>query len=213
MKNYVLSLAVVAGCALVRPAQAQVSKFHGDLGVGLLPLHSTAPDQANPYNYSGITPGYVLKSLDANLILINGNIGFDQPLFKFGGNDQSLGVALNVGGGIVATSREDLDGFNKQLLLDLPEYVTYRYGAKANKHSQKDFGVGVGLGYRFSKFFLPFSAPSAMLEGVYATSDADWFIRLTADLRPMRFYDDYSSEGLVEVLRIREFNVTVGKSF
>ena len=213
MNKHLLSLALVAGCALVRPAQAQVSKFHGDLGVGLVPLRSKAPVQANPSGYQGTPAGYVLETVDANFFLLNANLGFDAPLYQLPGGEQSLGVSLNAGAGLLGTTRQDVDGFNAQFVLDFPEYVTYRYGAKSGKHSKKDFGLGVGLGYRFCKFFLPFNAPSAMLEGVYATADTDWFLRLSADLRPRRFYNDYSSEGLVEAIRIREFNVTVGKSF
>ena len=213
MNHYFFPLALVAGLAVVRPAQAQVSKFHGDLGVGLVPLRATAPVQANPNGYQGTPQAYVLQTTNANLLLLNGNLGFDAPLYQLKGGEQSLGISLNAGAGLLATTRQDVDGFNAQFVLDFPEYVTYRYGAKASKHSKKDFGVGVGLGYRFSKFFLPFSSPSAMIEGVYATNDHDWFLRLSADLRPRRLYNDYSSEGLVEALRIREFNATIGKSF
>lgn len=213
MNTYFFALALVAGLAGLRPAQAQVSKFHGDLGVGLLPLRSTGPVQANPSGYQGTPASYVLETVNADLFLLNGNLGFDAPLYQLKGGEQSLGVSLNAGAGLLGTTRQDVDGFNAQFVLDFPEYVTYRYGAKSSKHSKKDFGVGVGLGYRFCKFFLPFNAPSAMLEGVYSTSDHDWFLRLSADLRPRRFYNDYSSQGLVEVIRIREFNATIGKSF
>ena len=213
MSKFLLALALGAGCALARPAGAQVSKVTYAAGVGLMPVRGTAPDQANPYNYAGTTPGYVLKTVDADLLLLNVGLGFDAPLYQMSGGEQSLGVSLNVVGGLLYTAREDLDGFNGQTVLDFPEYVTYRYGAKASKHSKKDFGLGVGLGYRFSRFFLPFNAPSAMLEGVYASADHDYFLRLSADLRPRRFYSDFSSEGLVEVLRLRAFNVQVGRSF
>lgn len=213
MRTCFFLLLLGAGGVLGRPAQAQVSRFHGDLGGGLVPLRSTAPGQANPNNSSNIPSGYVLQTVNVNLLSLHGNLGFDAPLYPFGGNEQSLGVALNAGAGLLATSREEAAGFNTRLVLDFPEYVTYRYGAKASKHSKKDFGVGVGLGYRFCRFFLPFNAPSAMLEGVYAATDADWFLRLSADLRPTRFYNDYSSEGLVEALRIRAFTATIGKSF
>ena len=213
MKSSILPLALLAALALTRPARAQVSKFHGDVGVGLVPLRSSGPDQANPDNYYGIVPGYVLKTTNADLLLLNLNLGFDAPLYQFAGGAQSLGVSLNATAGLLGTMRDDVDGFNKQVVLDFPEYATYRYGAKASKHAKQNFGVGVGLGYRFCRFFLPFSAPSAMLEGVYATADSDWFIRVSGDLRAQRFYNDYSSEGLVEVLRLREFNVQVGRSF
>jgi hypothetical protein len=213
MNKYFFALALVAGAALARPAQAQVSKFSGALGVGLVPLRATGPAQANPDGYYGTPSGYVLETTTANLFLLNGSLGFDAPLYQMSGGEQSFGVSLNAQAGLLGTTRQDVDGFNRQVVLDFPEYLTYRFGAKASKHSQKDFGVGVGMGYRFSRFFLPFNAPSAMLEGVYSTSDTDWFIRLSADLRARRFYTEYSSEGLVEAIRLREFNVLIGKSF
>ncbi|GAA4365548.1 hypothetical protein GCM10023185_35880 [Hymenobacter saemangeumensis] len=198
---------------LAGPVQAQVSKFHGDLGVGLVPLRATGPVQGNPNGYSGLENGYVLETVSGNFFLLNGNLGFDTALYRLGETEQALGVSLNAGAGLLGTTRQDMDGLNKSFILDFPEYVTYRYGAKAVKKAKKDYGFGVGLGYRFCKFVLPFNAPSAMVEGVYATADADWFIRFSADLRPMRFYNQYSSEGLVEVLSIRQFNCLIGKSF
>ncbi|HEX8326588.1 MAG TPA: hypothetical protein VF629_03525 [Hymenobacter sp.] len=213
MNKYFFALALVAGAALARPVQAQVSKFNGALGVGLVPLRATGPAQANPDGYYGTPNGYVLETTNANLFLLNGSLGFDAPLYQMSAGEQSFGVSLNAHAGLLGTTRQDVDGFNRSLILDFPEYITYRYGAKASKHSKKDFGLGVGLGYRFCRFFLPFNSPSAMLEGVYSTSDTDWFIRLSADLKPMRFYNYYSSAGLVEAIRIREFNLTVGKSF
>ncbi|SFQ52778.1 hypothetical protein [Hymenobacter arizonensis] len=213
MKKCFILLAIAAGGSWACPVHAQVSKFHGDFGVGMVPMRSKGPVQANPDGYSGTTPGFELQTLDANLFLLNLNLGFDAPLLQLSQGEQSFGVSLNATAGLLGTTRQDVDGFNRSVILDLPQYVTYRYGAKASKHSKKDFGVGVGVGYRFSRFFLPFNSPSAMLEGVYSTPDNDWFIRLSSDLKPMRFYNLYSSEGLVEVLRIREFNVQLGKSF
>jgi hypothetical protein len=213
MKKYILLLALVAGLGGGRRAQAQVSKFNIGLGLGLVPLRSTAPDQANPDGYYGTEPGYVLKTLNADLLLISANLGFDAPLWQFKGGEQALGVSLNAALGAFKSAREELDGFNGSVLGDFPEYLTYRYGAKASKHAKSSFGVGAGLGYRFCTFTLPFSSPSAMLEGAYSSSDRDWFLRLSADLRPTRFYDNFSSEGLVEVLRIQQFNLLLGRTF
>ena len=213
MRKLFLGLALVAGAALARPAAAHISKFHGDVGFGAVPLYAVGPVNNNPYGFSNLANGYVLKTYDATVALLNVSLGFDAPLYQMSGGEQSLGVALNVMGGLLGTTNPDVQGFNKQLILDFPEYVTYRYGARASKHSQKDFGVGVGLGYRFSRFFLPFSAPSAMLEVACATKDKDYFLRFSGDLRPARFYNDYSSEGLVETLRIRELNLQLGYCF
>ena len=213
MNRFFFPLALVAGLAVVRPAQAQVSKFNLAFGLGGVPLRATGAVQANPDNYYGTPPGYVLQTISANFLLVTASVGFDAPLWQFQGGEQALGVSLNAALGALKSSRDDVDGLNGGVLGDFPQYLTYRYGAKASKHSKKDFGVGVGLGYRFCKFALPFNAPSAMLEGVYSTTSTDWFLRLSADLRATRFYNNYSSEGLVEVLRIREIQLQIGRSF
>ena len=213
MKTLFLTLAAVAGSLAARPALAQVSKFHGDLGMGLVPLRSTGPnyDHSGPY-YNAAGDGFALETINANLITFNMNLGFDAPLLQFKGGKQSLGVSLNAGAGLMGAP-ERADGFNQSLILDFPEYVTYRLGAKASKHADSDFGLGLGLGYRFCHFFLPFNSPSAMIEVVYAAKDADWMVRLSTDLRPRRFYNYYSSEGYVEVMRIQQFTLLIGKSF
>jgi hypothetical protein len=210
MKILLATLLLLAGADT---AQAQVSKFSLGLGIGLVPLHATGPEQANPNGYSGIQQGYVLKTTDVSYLLLNANLGFDAPLWQFAGGEQALGVSLNAALGILKSPRDDIDGLNGAVLVDFPEYLTYRYGARASKHAKHDFGLGVGVGYRYCRFALPFSAPSAMLEGVYSGTHTDWFVRLSADLRARRFYDYYSSEGLVEVLRMQQFALLIGKSF
>jgi hypothetical protein len=200
---------VAAGCPGVR---AQVSNFHYSGGVGVVALRSTGPTLVENIGSTTYST-YELKTTDTNVLVASAAAGFDAPLLQFGKGEQGLGVSLNASFGLLTTAPQEAGGFNGRYLLDFPQYLTYRYGAKASKHSKKDFGVGVGVGYRFCKFALPFSAPSAMLEGVYSSTGADWFIRLSTDLRPRRFYNDYSSEGLVEVLSIREIQLQVGRSF
>lgn len=212
MKNYFLALALLAAGGTAR---AQVSKFSLGLSLGRVPLRATAPEHAAQAVYgTGQYPaGYVLKSYASSYWLPGFNLGFDAPLWQFAGGEQALGLSLNAGlSGFKATDSA-VEGFDGGLLGDFPEYVTYRYGAKASKHAKHDFGLGVGLGYRYGYFAVPFHAPSAMLEGVLSGSRSDWFLRLSADLRPTRYYDYYSSEGLVEVLRIQEFNLLLGYSF
>ena len=187
------------------PARAQLSKFHGGLGAGVVQLHAVT--QSTTPNNTG------LVTTDANLALVSLNLGFDAPLYQFGDGEQSLGISLNVAGGLMGTTRTDVDGLNAQFIVDLPQYATYRYGAKATKNSQKDFGLGLGLGYRFCQFILPFNSPSAMLEGVYATTRTDYFLRFSADLRPTTFYSPDPGGGPTEEIRIREFQVLLGYSF
>ncbi|TGE28305.1 hypothetical protein [Hymenobacter metallicola] len=209
----VLWSALLLSAGVLPSAHAQVSKFSGYYGTGVVLVRSTGPEVAETYV---VTSGaqnetYDLKTVNSTALHISGGISFDTPLYKFS-PDQSVGISLNASAGILGAP-EDIDGFNTRLLLDFPEYLTWRYGAKASRKTKKTFGIGAGLGYRFSYFFVPFHSPSAMLEGVYAGTRADWFLRLSGDLRPTRFYNMYSSEGPVEVLSLRELHVVVGRSF
>ena len=193
-------------------ARAQVSKFHCSGGVGLVALRSTGLTLVE--DIGSTTYGtYELTSVDTNVLIYSAAAGFDAPLLQFNKGEQALGVSLNASFGYLASPLEQVGGFNGRYILDLPQYLTYRYGAKASKHAKHSFGVGVGGGYRFSNFFLPFNSPSALVEGVYSNQRTDYFLRLTADLRATRFYNYYSSEGLIEVLRIRELGLQVGLSF
>jgi hypothetical protein len=191
-------------------AQAQASKFHFHAGFGAAVLRSTGPTLTQTYGSTNYGT-YELQTVNANVLLASAGLGFDTPLLPFGQGEHALGISLNAQFGIMAS--QAAESFNSQTIFDFPEYVTYRYGAKATKHAKHPFGVGVGGGYRFSRFFLPFRAPSALLEGVYTAHDSDWFLRLTADLQPTRFYNYASSQGPVEVLSIREVNIQIGRSF
>lgn len=202
-------LLLVAGP--VASARAQVSKLSGCYGMGAVLVRSSAPEADPSYTSGPTNATYSLKTVNSQAIHLSASLSFDAPLLKFG-PEQSIGVSLNASAGLLGAP-EEIDGFNTRLLLDFPAYVTWRYGGKATKKSKKTFGVGAGVGYRISRFFIPFRAPNAMLEGVYSSSSADWFVRLTGDLRPMRFYNFYSSEGPVEVLSLREVHVVIGRSF
>lgn len=211
MYKFLLGTCLLAGATL--STQAQVSKFSGCYGTGVVLVKGSAPEVEEPTFISSgpMNELYVLKKVNSAAIHLSVSLGFDAPLYKFN-PEHSVGVSLNASAGILGAP-EQIDGFNKSLLLDFPEYLTWRYGAKATKKSQKSFGVGAGIGYRASYFFLPFHSPNAMLEGVYSSSKADWFLRLTGDLQPTRFYNLYSSEGPVEVLSLQELHVVAGCSF
>jgi len=191
-------------------ARAQVSKFHFHTGIGAVFIKSAGPFLTQTYGSTNYGT-YELRTTDAHALPFNAGLGFDAPLLQFGQGEHALGVSLNAQAGLLVSPAAE--GFSGRVLYDFPEYLTYRYGAKASKHAKHPFGVGVGGGYRFSHFFLPFRAPSALLEGVYSSDDTDWFLRLTADLQPTRFYNYASSQGAVEVLRIREVNIQIGRSF
>ena len=190
---------------LAAPAQAQVSRFTGTAAYALVPTSSSLPVPANGSGGSGPA---VPQSLSGSGFLCLAGFGFDAPLVALGA-EQSLGVSLNAALGLMlvpATLRTTLEN---PLLLDLPQYAVYRYGAKSGKHSQHDYGLGLGLGYRFCLYTTPFESPSLMVEGVRATAYTDWFVRLSADLR--------ASESAVgtaggETVKLRQFALTFGRS-
>ncbi|RIY09843.1 hypothetical protein D0T11_11800 [Hymenobacter rubripertinctus] len=195
--------------------RAQVSRGHLSTGASGLLLRSTSVEAGYPDPNSipgnDITAVYRLRTIDANLLLIQASGGLEVVALKFS-PDQALGLSLNARFGLVQAP-EEAAGFNGKLLLDFPQYLTWRYGARATRKSQKTLGVAVGAGYRWAYFFLPFNSPSVMLEGVYANKHHDWFLRLSADTRKMQFYNDYSSEGLVPALSLQQISVAVGRSF
>jgi hypothetical protein len=210
-KSALSTLLLLAATGL--SARAQVSKFSSCFGGGIVQVRSTAPE----VDFTGIVSSglqnetYSLKTLNSRAIHLSASLGFDTPLYKFS-PDQALGLSLNASAGMLGAP-DEIYGFNQQILLDFPEYLTWRYGAKATKKAKKSFGVGVGVGYRLSYFFLPFRSPSVMFEGAYSGNRADWFLRLSADARATRFYNMYSSEGPVEALSLRELHVVIGRSF
>jgi hypothetical protein len=209
-----LSLLLLSGLPLAA-AQAQFSHFHGTLGLGTVMLRSTAPEAGYPdpniITYGDNTSVYRLKTVDKNLVHMLGNVGVELPIIKLS-NEQAFGVSLNARAGLLGAP-EEADGFNARLLLDFPQYVTWRYGAWTTKRSEKTFGVALGAGYRWAKFFIPFNAPSVMIEGVYDTSGGIWSLRLSGDVKKMQFYNYYSSEGYVPVMSLRQLNLTLGKAF
>lgn len=206
---------MVVLAALPWTAQAQVSRVHFSLGTGALLLRSTVVEAGypDPNSISGTdaTAVYRLRTVDANLPLLQMGGGVEITALKFS-SDQALGLSLNARAALVKAP-EEADGFNARLLLDFPQYVTWRYGARATRKSKKTLGVAVGAGYRWARFFLPFNSPSVMLEGVYANNRYDWFLRLSADTRKMEFYNEYSSEGLVPVMSLRQVSMAIGRSF
>lgn len=201
--------------ALPYAGRAQVSRAHFSGGFGALLLRSTAVEAGYPDPNSipgnDVTAVYRLRTVDANLLLAQAGGGLEVVALKFS-PDQALGLSLNARFGLVGAP-EDAAGFNAKPLLDFPQYLTWRYGARATRKSQKTLGVAVGAGYRWARFFLPFNSPSVMLEGVYANKHYDWFLRLSADTRKMQFYNEYSSEGLVAVMSLQQVSIAVGHSF
>ena len=206
MNGLLLTWCGAAFFGLAAPAQAQVSRFTGSLVYALVPISSSVLVPANGPGGSGPLER---QTRDDRSFLYTASLGYDAPLVALGA-EQSLGVSLNAGLGLLVPPAALTEVLANPLVLDLPQYAVYRYGAKSGKHSQKDFGLGLGLGYRFCRYTVPFSAPSALLEGVFSTARTDWFVRLSADLR--------ASESAVgtagtETVMLRQFAVAFGKSF
>lgn len=191
---------------LATPAQAQVSRFTGTVAYALVPTSSRAP--LVPAGGPGGSGPAVFETLSGSGFLCLAGFGYDAPLVALGA-EQSLGVSLNAALGLMLVPTTLRNTLENPLLLDLPQYAVYRLGAKSGKKSQQDYGLGLGLGYRFCLYTTPFESPSVMVEGVRATAYTDWFVRLSADLR--------TSESAVgtagaETVKLRQFALTFGRS-
>ncbi|UOQ52058.1 hypothetical protein [Hymenobacter cellulosivorans] len=202
----------VAATLTASAAQAQVSHFSMNFGVGTLPVKAHYVELLEQPTATQDRGEYVLKDVRARALLVSLGFAFDAPIWKIS-EDQALGLSLNINGGLIGAP-QDIEGFNKSALLDFPEYVTWRYGCKATRDSDKSWGIGLGAGYRYARYAVPFSSPSVMVEGVHTYGKSDIYLRLSSDLVPSRLYSDYSSEGLVESLSIQQqLHVILGMSF
>ena len=87
MQKLLLGLALLGGAALAHPAVAQISKFHGDIGLGAVLLHAAGPVNNNPYGYSGVENGYVIKTYDATIMLLDWHGAHEQERSVVSGAD------------------------------------------------------------------------------------------------------------------------------
>ena len=136
------------------------------------------------------------------------HIGADIPLVKLS-PEQTIGLSLNAGG-LTPSSQNTGWGLDAPILITLPEYVTWRMGARSSRKSQKDFGLGIGLGYRFGFAMMPaFHAPSAMIEGAYITPRRDFFLRFTSDLTSVS-YTQPEENPLISKMTLRTTMLSFG---
>ena len=130
-----------------------------------------------------------------------GGVSLELPLVNLS-QHSSLGITLEATGGFLVSS--GLDGVNLALVYDIPGYITFRYGAKANRKTDKTRGVGFGVGYHVSRGALPYEAPSVMFQVNFASG---FLVRISYDVLPYKYYDHYSSQGLVPSLKIRRLGI------
>jgi hypothetical protein len=78
-------------------------------------------------------------------------------VLHFGQGEHALVVSLNAQFGLVAS--QAAEGFNSCPIFDLPEYFTYRYGARATKHAKHPLGVGMGGAIGSASFPCCFERP------------------------------------------------------
>lgn len=207
---YLLLLA--AGLGLAGTARAQTSNFSMYLGAGTVPVRASYAELLEQPTATQARGEYALTTVRSRAVLATLGLAYDAPLWKISA-DQAVGLSLNVAGGMLGAPQE-IYGFNGSAVLDFQEYVTWRYGCKATRESDRAWGVGVGAGYRYALYSLPFRSPSVLLEGARTFGRSNLYLRLTADLLPSRLYADYSSEGPVEALSIRQqLTAVMGLSF
>ena len=119
---------------------------------------------------------------------MNGTLGYNPVFYQFD-RDLSIGASANVGLGYILTPK--FDGLNGSVVLDLPEYLTIRYGKNATNKSREDVGYAFGLGWDYTLNALPFQGPSIMAE----VSIEGYAFRLNTNLLKYTYYYYFTSEG------------------
>jgi hypothetical protein len=120
-----------------------------------------------------------------------------------------LGVNPNAGIGF----------FNNSFSVDLPVYMTMRYGAGSSEESLSDFGAAFGVGGRFtgfssylvsagSTYASSFVSPSVMAQVTITSGSGDSF-SLRADITPVPINKDKGAF----IGQISQFNFLLMRSF
>ena len=111
--------------------------------------------------------------------------------------------------GIGGQGSQKLLGINGALIIDFPEYLTFRYGLRATKDSREDVGYVLGLGYNYAFTALPYQSP-AFMGGIEVGKIS---LRLSCNLLKYTYYYYYTSEGDKPAATIRAFGLELGYSF
>ena len=137
---------------------------------------------------SGYRPYYEPTSVKAKGINFNGVFGYNPKFYKFN-TDLSVGASANIGIGYFFSPK--LEGLDGTYVLDLPEYVTVRYGKNATDDANKNIGFAFGAGYDYTLNRIPYRGISIMAEICFKKVS----LRFNTNLIKYTYYDFYTSEG------------------
>lgn len=143
------------------------------------------------------------KDINHTFYNVQMNVGYDFSLFKFNENKMAFGTAFRIAGGYFMAN----ELFENQISIDLPQYITFRYGRRSSPLNEKNWGLGLGIGYHFRLVPLPVAIP-----GVFAdyTFKKNLFVSISADVIPANYYSYFSSEGLVPAFHTRQLSIILG---
>ncbi|TAH30753.1 MAG: hypothetical protein EAZ06_02205 [Cytophagales bacterium] len=103
-------------------------------------------DTNNVFNPNG--PLENINNIRIGLSLLS--FSYHQPIKKWS-DEMTLGISANVGLGVVSGGEgggQSQSYLSRSAWIDIPIFAVYRYGIQATPKSMKDYGIGVGLGFR-----------------------------------------------------------------
>lgn len=150
-------------------------------------------------------PNMIKKEIDHIFYNEQLNFGYDFPLLKFRENKFALGTSFKIALGYFMADQL----FENQFSLDLPQYITFRYGRRSNSLNEMAWGTGIGLGYHFRLAPLPVAIPGAFIDYTFYRN---FYLNISIDLIPSEYYSNFSSEGLVHTFNTRQLSFMLGYS-
>ncbi len=180
--------------------QSHAQKFTSGLQINYLKIEVIGTQ--NTDNGAGYTPNFEKANANTSGVNLNGVFGYHPSIYKFN-DDLSLGVSLNIGIGYLFAPK--LEGLNGSLIIDFPEYVTFRYGKHASKDSDKKIGLAIGVGYDYTQTRLPYQGVSMMGEVSFEKIS----VRLNSNLQKYTYYSYFTSEGAKPAYSVLPFGIQI----
>jgi hypothetical protein len=175
-----------------------------NIGISVSPLFVNGTYRENTGTES--MPKIVKKDINHIFYNVQLHFGYDFPIFKFNEDNMSLGTSFRVASGYFMADQL----FEDQFSLDLPQYITYRYGRRSSTSNEKKWGIGMGIGYHFRLVPLPVAIPGAFID---CTFYKNLFLSVNFDVLKSDYYSNFSSEGIVPTFSSRQLGFLLGYSF
>ena len=197
--GYIVSILLIFNAGTTSGQQ-----WNAGININLVPLQVSGTE-----NYgTAALPDYQMFELNLLVLNFQANGGFDYSPIKLMDDKLGLGVNLNLAMGYFINPK--YEGLNGAFTIDVPAYITLRYGQRSTKDNSDDFGMGLGLGFNYEIIPFPLGSPNLFLDFTFGEGQ---FVKFSYDLVKNKFYNYLSSEGYVPVIQYRQIGFQYGFVF